>query len=585
MRLSGGARLGIYVEMGFTQRMRTLRPLLAVLFSLGACDCGDAAPRPTEEPPLETPAEDEVPLAANVSWDFVDPPAPAGALGLNLRASSDGLIATWVEPESHRVRFSRFDGSWSEPTTVVEDPKLVENWADFPRSEVGGDGAIYVNAMLQAGASAYAYEVRLWRSADAGATFEPVGLLHQDGTETEHGFVSMVPTDDGVRVFWLDGRGNVEEGGGATGLYSARVRGSDEGAVVERAVRVDEQVCDCCQTDAAVDGEDVVVVYRDRLDGEIRDISSVRMSDGRFSTPERVHRDQWQMAGCPVNGPAIGAEDGRMSVAWFTGAEGGEVKLAFADESGFGDPIVIDPRQPPGRVDVALVDGGAVVSWLARRPSFGEVRVVFVAEAGERGLATVVGRTGLDSGAGFPVLARVGEELYVGYRDREARLRVAHLAAASLPRQPTEFSASSDAFPPPLEVGATLPADATVLGADGESLRLRELAEGPLVVAFFARWCQPCREEMQALEAMRVAHPGWTVVAVSVDEGPAEAAQGVARSWGFGGRVLRDDGAAELLRVPPLPGTFAWNGGGLKYVSVAEVFDRRELEAALRPGD
>lgn len=554
------------------------------------CECGSREPEaPAEEGTAPTTNADPQ-RARAVTWESIDPPAPSGSLGLNLRESSDGLLATWVEPDTHRVRFSRFAGdAWTSPTTVTEDEKLIANWADFPRSAEGGDGAIYVNAMLQAGRSAYAYEVRLWRSTDAGETFLPLGLLHHDGTETEHGFVSMAPTDDGIRVFWLDGRGNAEEGG-TTSVYSAAVHGDADGARIDPEASLDSKVCDCCQTDAAKTASGLTVAYRDRADGEIRDISVVRMTDGVAAQPSSVHRDDWEMAGCPVNGPALAADASRTALAWFTGAEGGSVKLAFHESEGFAAPVLIDAEQPPGRVDVALVDGGAAVSWLARASDHGEVRVRFVSNAGEIAPATSVGETGVDSAAGFPVMVALDEYLYVGYRDADARLRVKRALAANLPRGVTSTANAPSDDLGPLEAGAALPAGAEVIAADDSRLPLSELvdgatADGPLVVAFFARWCQPCREEMHALEALRVAHPDWTVLAVSIDEGPSERAEGVARSWGFGGRVLRDGGAAALLRVPPLPGTFAWTGGGLMFVSVAEVFDPEALEEALTPAD
>ena len=68
-----------------------------------------------------------------------------------------------------------------------------------------------------------------------------------------------------------------------------------------------------------------------------------------------------------MNGPAVAADDQRTAVAWFTGADGGSVKLVFADGESFGAPVIVDAEQPPGRVDPALVDGGAIVSWPALR--------------------------------------------------------------------------------------------------------------------------------------------------------------------------------------------------------------------------
>lgn len=231
------------------------------------------------------------------------------------------------------------------------------------------------------------------------------------------------------------------------------------------------------------------------------------------------------------------------------------------------------------------------------------MRVRFVSNAGVVAPATTVGVTGVDSAAGFPVMAAHANYLYVGYRDSSAQLRVKRGRAAALPRGTAPVpSASAESSGP--EVGAALPAGAELLAEDDSRVALNALVnraaqndtesqatggitrasvETPLVVAFFARWCQPCREEMQALEALRVAHPNWTILAVSVDEGPARRAESVARSWGFEGRVLRDGGAAARLGVPPLPGTFAWTGPALAFVSVGELFSPAALEEAIAP--
>lgn len=568
-----------------------LRALSAfALLSVVQCDCGPDAPDAAE---TEVVVEDEhvaVIPAAGIQWEHFDFPAPAGALGLDLSPSRDGLVATWVEPELHRVQLSRFDGEWSAPITVARDEALVANWADFPRSAEGGDGALYVNAMFQAGSSPHAYEVRLFRSTDA-IHFAPLGVLHRDGTETEHGFVSMAVTEDGVQVYWLDGRGNVDDG--STAVYSAAVHGEGEGARVDDATQVDPQVCDCCQTDAAMIAGAPMVVYRDRTDDEIRDISAARGVPGsEGALPIRsVHDDAWEMRGCPVNGPAIATHEADAAVAWFSGAEGGGVYVAFGEGDGFGPRFVVDALQPPGRVDVARLPGGAAVSWLARRAvtdddgADGAVRVRFVSDEGVLASATLVGETGTGSAAGFPIMEKYGPHLYVGYRGADAQLRIRRLSIDALPRG--QATGPVDVMAP-LEVGATLGAGAELQGSDGERISLAEMAgeasaEQPLVLAFFARWCQPCREELAALESLRTAHPQWNVVAVSIDEGSGERAENVARSWGFQGSVLRDAGAAAALRVPPLPGTFAWSEPGLVFVSAGELFESAALEAVLAP--
>lgn len=539
----------------------------------GACSSGPAA-APAADPPRTAPS---------VQWISLDPAAEPGALGASLAATAHGVLATWIEPRGtgHRVRIARLSGdAWTPPSTVLESDDLVANWADFPRAAQGGDGAIYVSYAVRRGSSPAAYDAVVARAIDPAGPFVALGTLHRDGTETEHGFVSMVAETSGVRAFWLDGRATAA--GGAMALFTAQV-----GETIGADVPIDDRTCDCCQTDAARSGAGSLVVFRNRdRDEEIRDIALARSAEERFAPAAVVHHDRWHMAGCPVNGPAIDADPSRVVVAWFTGADGGAARVAFGRPDGtFEQPIDVDATQPPGRVDVALLDDGAAVSWLARTENgAGEVRVRFVGASGALGEPTVVGRTSALRAGGFPVMARDGDRLLVAHRDgaEPPRVRVSWLAASALPRRASSASAPPGAAPR-ISPGARLPRTARVsTGAD--VVELDALARGrPIVIAFFARWCEPCRDELAQLEALRVAHPEALFVAVSVDEGPAERAQATARAWGFGGEVVRDAGASTALGVPPLPGVLVVDRGGV--VRLAEVgrrVDSATIQSALR---
>ncbi|HXH60299.1 MAG TPA: redoxin family protein [Fimbriimonadaceae bacterium] len=52
-------------------------------------------------------------------------------------------------------------------------------------------------------------------------------------------------------------------------------------------------------------------------------------------------------------------------------------------------------------------------------------------------------------------------------------------------------------------VGSALP-DLGLQSLDLSALRLRDTAKGPVLVTFFASWCGPCREELEALESLDI---------------------------------------------------------------------------------
>lgn len=379
----------------------------------------------------------------------IDPPAGAGALGASWTSIGGAPVLSWLEPvpgatgqeteeKRFRLRVSRFGASaWSAPVTVTEGDGFFANWADFPSVAAHGRSAV-AHWLVVSGSEKYAYTIALAGSADAGATWRPLGKLPADDIAAEHGFVSWLSgkDGDGLRAFWLDGRGM--PGGGPMTLRSARVH-AETGASAEEML--DDRVCDCCQTDAAMTSDGPVVVYRDRSPAEIRDIAIRRLTPDGWSAPALVHADNWRIAGCPVNGPAVAASGRRVAVAWFTGAPAPRVMLAFSEDSGatFSPPTPIDTDKPLGRVDLVLDrEGNAIVSWLGHEPGAPgrtALRLRRVDPAGSSTPAIAVSTTSADRASGFPRLLTADEgHLMVAWTEpgSPGRLRAVRVGLASL---------------------------------------------------------------------------------------------------------------------------------------------------------
>ena len=380
----------------------------------------------------------------------VDPPARPGALGPNLSLDGKAVLLSWLEPPhpgvkpqdgNYALRLSRLEnGRWSQPATVASGKDFFANWADFPSVTPDARGRLLAHWAAKSGGETYAYDVRLALSSDRGRTWKPLGTAHDDGTPTEHGFVSAVPERDGIRLFWLDGRemaggsgGHGERGAGTMALRTAFV-----GDAVGKSEVLDRKVCDCCQTGAAATAGGPLVVYRDRSDAEIRDVAAVRRSGSRWTAPKPVRRDGWEIGGCPVNGPAIAAAGRRVAVAWYTqAADRPRVEVAFSSDAGasFGPAAVVDARAPLGRVDVALDgNGDALVLWAASEGKSAAIRLARVTPAGRVGPALTVAPTEASRSSGFPRVERTGETLVVAWVEASdpARLSAATLLASSL---------------------------------------------------------------------------------------------------------------------------------------------------------
>ncbi len=439
--------------------------LLVGTASLVAAACGGDVG--TSTPPV-------APLAA---LDTIDVGATAGSTWPNLAAAEGTIVLSWLEerPDSvagaprYRLRVSRRDGGrWTPPVTVVDSADFVVNWADFPAvAPMSGArlAAWWPQRNRRGGAGTSAYDAIVSTSADGGATWSAGVPLHGDGTNTEHGFVAFVPlgaAGDSIGAVWLDGRDYARPttptsgSAAAAGAHNMQLavatlngRGAPSG---ERML--DTMVCTCCRTSAARTRRGVVVAYRDRQPGEVRDIAVARYEQGVWSTPSLVHRDGWIFPGCPVNGAVVAAHGDTVAVAWFTAPhDSARVNVAFSTDGGrtFGSPTRIDDGHPAGRAGI-VVDGSgaAVVTWIERvapassrlpwraaeqtakgAPLGGsEVRARRVTLAGVRGAAQTLLVSTEGRASGFPQLAALGDTVYLAWTDPPAggtpsRVRVA----------------------------------------------------------------------------------------------------------------------------------------------------------------
>jgi hypothetical protein len=401
--------------------------LLGLILLLAACERG---------PDLSLPAT----LALEV---------PAGPLSAHpfVASRGDAVIVSWTETVTggHSLRFAEFDGGrWSEARTVAAGADWFVNWADFPSVVALDDGRYAAHWLQRSGPGRYAYDVVIATSGDGGASWSLPVRPHRDGTETEHGFVSIFPLGGGAAAVWLDGRtfaGSADapaanemqlrfatldhrhsttEAGHAAG---ETFTGPDE--------LLDERICDCCQTAAALPADGPIVFYRDRLPGEVRDIAYTRRSSEQWSEPRRVHEDGWVINACPVNGPAADAAGNDVVVAWYTGADDTpRVRIAFSADGGatFGAPVTVDDGQPIGRVDVLFLrSGAALVVWLERAGEDAEIRGRVVARDGTTGTSAALTTTTAGRSGGFPRMARSGDDVLLAWTEpgQESRVRAA----------------------------------------------------------------------------------------------------------------------------------------------------------------
>jgi hypothetical protein len=333
---------------------------------------------------------------------------------------------SWLEPSGDGValKWSQMNNTkWSDPVTVASGSNWFVNWADFPSVEPIEGDLWAAHWLVKRAGGTFAYDVAIAISEDGGQSWGNTLIPHKDGTPTEHGFVSLFPADNKVTALWLDGR-NMQPSDNGHGYGGMTLRSAviDEGGDVTRKAVVDNLVCDCCQTDVALSATGPIAVYRNRTEGEIRDIYVARLENQQWSDGVPVAQDGWEIAGCPVNGPAIDAVESEVAVTWFTAANN-ETKVRFARSSDagktFGDAIDIATNRPIGRVDTTLLgDGSALVSWLrSGNGSEGEICIRRITADGELGPELIVATTASGRMSGFPQMVARDDSVVVAWTD------------------------------------------------------------------------------------------------------------------------------------------------------------------------
>jgi hypothetical protein len=374
----------------------------------------------------------------------MDAPAGPHSGEPNLALDDQGRVhLSWLERDGDSTALKlaiRDGGAWSAPITVTSRSDLFVNWADFPSVYVSPSSRLVMHWLQRRSGGKYSYDVMTRLSSDGGTTWTEPRILHDDNVSAEHGFVSFFAAGgDSVEAVWLDGRATA--GGGHDGHHGSMQLGNGRIAPdggVSPSVMLDQKICDCCQTSAAMTARGPVVVYRDRSDQEIRDIAVVRRVDGQWTEPTRVHADNWHIEGCPVNGPSVIADGNNVAVAWFTGArDTARVNVAFSNDAGmsFSAPVRVDDGNPAGRVDVEFdALGRALVTWLERVGEEGaEVRLKAVSTAGQATPHVVIANSSAARTSGFPRMVRYGNELVLAWTipGDTARVRMASARLAT----------------------------------------------------------------------------------------------------------------------------------------------------------
>lgn len=416
-------------------KLRTLSTLTACLLLSAACtDSGN--PRSLDMAELNNPA------APGARYPFVV-------------SGTDRVFMSWLEPapgesaETMSLVWAAFDGrEWSEPEVIRTSERFFVNWADFPSLAAGEDAPLAAHWLQKTEGGVYAYHVNVSLRSPAGTWSDPL-VPHQDKSATEHGFVSMVPLNEGrILVIWLDGY----QTPGMDHSQADHEQAEDHSADINTSMtlhsailgssgetldefEVDSSVCDCCQTTAVHSGDHVVAVYRDRTEEEIRDHyrAIFDLATNTWKDPAPLSNDGWKIPGCPVNGPQVAAFGDTVIATWFTAPnDEPRVMMAVSNDGGisFEPAEILAEGTTLGRAGVAFnASGEALLTWI--RFAGGEGAVMGrLWRKSEASPAFEIGRINATRASGFPRAAALGDNFVVAFTEPDAGSKIITLSVS-----------------------------------------------------------------------------------------------------------------------------------------------------------
>jgi thiol-disulfide isomerase/thioredoxin len=252
-------------------------------------------------------------------------------------------------------------------------------------------------------------------------------------------------------------------------------------------------------------------------------------------------------------------------------------------------------------VDVVLEGSGkALVSWIASDRDEATILVRRVTGDGQLGASFRIARTAASRESGFPRMEELGDRVLVVWTEAGA---ASHLRAKLVPRAsvssiPEAASEPGPAGARPLQIGSMAP-DYGARTLSGERVSLSSLRGSPVLLNFWATWCEPCRMEIPELAELHRRYAGRGLRVVGVDLDGHRTASGVAtfvsrRRIEYAIWLDPDDRASRTFGLTTLPATCLLDRQGRVLMSRTGELSARDpalialiegaMQASIRPG-
>ena len=315
----------------------------------------------------------------------------AGSLAVSVAMDAQGALWRVTEKDGMvMVDVSRdLAKTFSKQLAVNSAPqKIAADGEARPKIAIGPQGQVYIT-WTEALKQPYAGYIWFARSINQGKSFEKPFIVHQDRAEITHRFDSINLAKNGtITVSWVDKRDLIAAKAAGRPYEGAAIyyaRSFDNGASFVAEKKLADSSCECCRI-AMTNKPDgtAVAMWRHVFAGNERDhmIAEIPSSASQPAVIKRATYGRWKIDGCPHHGAALvsggeGQDWWGYHMAWFDGGN--------------------DANGQSAGLYYARMDGVAWASTPAKK------------FAGSKNLA------------GHPALLSVGENVYLVWRESEAK--------------------------------------------------------------------------------------------------------------------------------------------------------------------
>lgn len=208
---------------------------------------------------------------------------------------SNNIHVTYGSGDSLLYSYSSDQGkTFSAPSLISIVPNLAASHTRGPQIAATNNG-LSVTACNNAG------DIFSFVKDESGKWFATSRVNDVDTTAKEN-LMALASSGDNAFAVWLDLRDHHNKIFGAKSI--------DGGKTWAKNIMVyaspDTTVCECCKPSVAVEGNNIVVMFRNWLNGN-RDLYLIRSSDGgaSFGQAQKLGIENWALNGCPMDGGAV----------------------------------------------------------------------------------------------------------------------------------------------------------------------------------------------------------------------------------------------------------------------------------------